>query len=83
MKPKRYPYSGKLKLIRKELPRFIKLGDIALKSELIKHIEAIVFAGKYQTRVVLKIPRFFNHEEKVIMVHLNIDNVVKILNQYK
>lgn len=46
MKPRKYPYSGKAKLIRKELPRFIKLGNIALKSELIKHIEAIVFCGE-------------------------------------
>ncbi|CAM3215426.1 hypothetical protein [Streptococcus pluranimalium] len=83
MKPKKYPYSGKAKLIRKELPRFIKLGKIALKSELIEHIEAIAFSGNYQTRIVLKIPRFFNREEKVIMVQLNIDDVVKILNQYK
>lgn len=47
MKPKKYPYRGKAKLIRKELPRF------------------------------------FNHEEKVVMVHLNIDKVVETLNQYK
>ena len=83
MKPRKHPYSGRQRLIRKEMPRFIKLGKIALKSELIEHIEGIAFAGNYQTRLVLKIPRFFNHEEKVIMVQLNIDNVVKILNQYK
>lgn len=83
MKPKKYPYSGNVKLIRKELPRFVKLGKIVLNSKLIDHIEMIVFAGNHQTRLVLKIPKPFSYEEKEIMIHLPLDEVVKILNQYK
>lgn len=84
MKPKRYPYPGKVKLIKKETPRFIKLGNIALKSETIDYIDAIVRAGYEQTRLVLRVPKpFFSYEEKTIMVHLGFDKVVKILNNYK
>lgn len=83
MKPKRRPYTGKIRIVRKEMPRFIKLGNIALKSELIEHIDVVVRAGYGQTRVVFKMPKlFFNYEERVIMVYLDFEKVVNILNQY-
>lgn len=83
MRPKKYPYSGKARIVRKEMPRLIKLGNIALKSGLIKHIDVVVRAGYGQTRVVFKMPKpFFNYEEKAIMVYLDFEKVVNILNQY-
>ncbi len=83
MRPKKYPYSGKARIVRKEMPRLIKLGNIALKSGLIKHIDVVVRAGYGQTRVVFEMPKpFFNYEEKAIMVYLDFEKVVNILNQY-
>lgn len=83
MRPRRRPYTGKIRIVKKEMPRFIRLGNIALKSELIKHIDVVVRAGYGQTRVVFKIPKpFFNYEERTIMVYLGLEKVVNILNQY-
>ncbi len=70
MRPKKYPYSGKARIVRKEMPRLIKLGNIALKSELIKHIDVAVRLGYGQ------------YEERTIMVYLDFEEVVNILNQY-
>lgn len=81
MKPKKYPYSGRPKLIRKELPRFVRLGNIAFNSELVKHIEVIREVSPKQTLVCFKIPKLFTVEEHQVRVHLRIDEAVKILNQ--
>lgn len=82
MRPKKYPYSGKVKIIRKEMPRFIILGYAAFENGLIKHIQEMEQVGPHETLIICKIPRFFNHEEKQIRVNLTLSQVVKILNQY-
>ncbi|HEO3953258.1 TPA: hypothetical protein ACG17D_001513 [Streptococcus agalactiae] len=83
MKPNKYPYSGKLKLIRKELPRFILLGYSAFESGLIEHIQEMRQVGANETLIICKIPRFFAYEEKQIRVRLPLWKVVEVLNQYK
>lgn len=83
MKPRKYPYSGKLKLIRKELPRFVQLGDHAIASKLIDKIETLKWINPMETVICLKIPKLFAYEEKHIRVQMNLRKVVEVLNQYK
>lgn len=82
MRPKKYPYSGKARIVRKEMPRFIVLGYVALEIGLIKHIQEMRQVGANETLIVCKIPRLFTYEEKQIRVHLTLSKVVEILNQY-
>jgi hypothetical protein len=81
MKPRKYPYSGRPKLIRRALPRFILLGDIAFNSDLVKCIDIMRQRTPNQTIIYFKIPKFLSHEEKHVQVPLKIDEVVKILNR--
>ncbi|EPV90389.1 hypothetical protein [Streptococcus agalactiae] len=83
MKPKRYPYLGKAKLIRKELPRFVRLGDVAIKYNTIKYITEIKQVAPNQTMIFLRVPDLFlNFEKKEIRVRNRIGNVIDLLNQY-
>ena len=41
MKPIKYPYSGRQRLVRKEMPRFVKLGSVALCEKIIDSIDSI------------------------------------------
>ncbi|HEM3482012.1 TPA: hypothetical protein U1B26_000029 [Streptococcus suis] len=83
MKPKKYPYSGRPRLTRKEMPRFVKLGSVALCKKMIDSIEGIRSENSYITVLILKIPKpFLSYEEKTIKVRLPFDEVVSILNQY-
>lgn len=83
MKPKKYPYSGRNRLVRKEMPRFVKLGSVALCKKMIDSIEGIRSENSYITVLTLKIPKpFLSYEEKIIKVRLPFDEVVSILNQY-
>lgn len=82
MKPKRRPYTGKIRIVRKEIPRFIMLSYTAFDSRLVDRIETMVQTGISETLITFKIPRFFSYEEKQIRVPLPLIKVVKILNQY-
>lgn len=83
MKPRKYPYSGKIRIIKKELPRFVRLGDFAFNSNLVKHIDKIRQVKPNEMLIRFKIPKFFmTYEEETFKVRLEIDKVVKILNQY-
>lgn len=83
MKTRKYPYSGKIRIIKKELPRFVRLGDFAFNSNLVKHIDKIRQVKPNETLIRFKIPKFFmTYEEETFKVRLRIDKVVKILNQY-
>lgn len=81
MKPCKYPYSGRPKLIRQALPRFILLGNVAFNSNLVKYIDTMRQVAPNQTIIYFKIPKFLSHEEKYVRVLLKIDEVVKILNR--
>ena len=81
MKPCKYPYSGRPKLIRQALPRFILLGNVAFNSNLVKYIDTMRQVAPNQTIIYFKIPKFLSHEEKDVRVPLKIDEVVKILNR--
>ena len=83
MRPRKYPYSGKTKIVRKEMPRFVKLGSVALCEKVIDSIEGIRSENSYVTVLIIKIPKpFLSYEEKIIKVRLPFDEVVSILNQY-
>nr|DAS20465.1 MAG TPA: hypothetical protein [Caudoviricetes sp.] len=82
MKPKRRPYTGKIRIVRKEMPRFIMLSYTAFDSSLVDRIDTMVQTGINETLITFKIPRFFSYEEKQIRVPLPLTEVVKILNQY-
>ena len=81
MRPRKYPYSGRLKLIRQALPKFILLGNVAFNSNLVKYIDTMRQVAPNQTIIYFKIPKFLSHEEKYVRVLLKIDEVVKILNR--
>lgn len=83
MRPKKYPYTGKAKLIRKELPRSIQIADIAFESSFINHIKTMRMASNRETIIYLQIPKFFVYEEKQIRVRLPLRKVVEVLNKYK
>lgn len=83
MKPKRRPYTGKIRIVRKEMPRFIMLSYTAFDSRLVNHIDTMVQTGISETLITFKIPRFFAYEEKQIRVRLPLWKVVEVLNQYK
>lgn len=82
MKPKRRPYTGKIRIVRKEMPRFVMLSYTAFDSRLVDHIDTMVQTRISETLITFKIPRFFSYEEKQIRVPLPLIEVVKILNQY-
>ena len=82
MKPCKYPYSGRQRLVRKEMPRFIMLSYTAFDSSLVDRIDTMVQTGISETLITFKIPRFFSYEEKQIRVSLPLIKIVKILNQY-
>lgn len=82
MKPKRRPYTGKIRIVRKEMPRFIMLSYTAFDSSLVDHIDTMVQTGISETLITFKIPRYFSYEEKQIRVPLPLIEVVEILNQY-
>ncbi|MFH6616122.1 hypothetical protein QE521_07200 [Streptococcus suis] len=63
MKPKKYPYSGKTKIVRKEMPRFIMLSYTAFDSSLVERIDTMVQTGISETLITFKIPRFFSYEK--------------------
>lgn len=64
MKPCKYPYSGKTKIIRKEMPRFVRLGDVAIKYDTIKYITEIKQVAPNQTMLFLRVPSLFLNFEK-------------------
>lgn len=82
MRPKKYPYSGKARIARKEMPRIIVLSYIAFDSGLVDRIDTMVQTGINETLITFKIPRFFSYEEKQIRVPLPLIEVAKIINQY-
>lgn len=82
MKPKKYPYSGKTKIVRKEMPRFIMLSYTAFDSRIVEYIDIMKQTGVGETLIILKIPKFFAYEEKQIRVNLPLHDVVRILNRY-
>ncbi|HES3505126.1 TPA: hypothetical protein VOP91_001401 [Streptococcus pyogenes] len=82
MKPKKYPYSGKTKIVREEMPRFIMLSYTAFDSKLIGHIDIMKQTGVGETLIIFKIPKFFAYEEKQVRVNLPLHDVVRILNRY-
>ena len=82
MRPKRRPYTGKIRIVKKEMPRFIQLGNIAIDSKLINNIEMFEWVGPNETVIHLKIPKFFAYEEKQITGQLKLGEVLKILNRY-
>ena len=82
MKPRKYPYSGKLKLVRKELPRFIMLRNIAFDSGLIEYIDTMQQVSFNETIINFKIPKSLSHEVMQMRVQLPLLKVVEALNRY-
>lgn len=82
MRPRKYPYSGKARIAKKEMPRIIVLSYVAFDSSLVDRIDTMVQTGINETLITFKIPRFSSYEEKQIRVPLPLIEVAKILNQY-
>ena len=82
MKPRKYPYSGRQRLVRKEMPRLINLGNIAINSELVQYIDFIKKLGPNQSLLIIRINKLLSYREKEIRILMDIDRVVARLNQY-
>ena len=82
MKPRKYPYSGRPKLTKRELPRFIMLSYTAFDSRLVEHIDIMKQTGARETLIIFRMPKLFAYEEKQIRVNLPLHEVVRILNRY-
>lgn len=81
MKPRKYPYSEQ-RLVRKEMPKFINLGNIAINSELVQYIDFIKKLGPNQPLLIIRINKLLSYREKEIRILMDIDRVVARLNQY-
>ena len=84
MRPKKYPYSGKLKqerLAGVTLPDLVVLPNVSFKKELIKHIYTVTKNHDNSTIIYFRIPKAFGlYEEQRTKVNLSYEETLKILN---
>lgn len=85
MKPCKYPYLG-FKNSRQSVSvdelELVVFPNVAIKKDLLKHVETVVKVLDSITDIYFKIPKFFSYEEKRIRVNLSYEETLKILNSY-
>ena len=87
MKPKKYPYSGKIKKQEKPsdvtLPDLVVLPNVSFRKELIKHVYTVTRYHDGCTIIYFRIPKIFGaYEEQKAKVNLSYEETLKILNSY-
>lgn len=85
MKPKKYPYLGfknSKKSVSVDKLELVVFPNVAIKKDLLKHVETVVKIPGDTTDIYFKIPKFFSYEEKRIRVNLSYEGILKILNSY-
>lgn len=85
MKPRKYPYLGfknSKKSVSVDKLEFVAFPNVAIKKDLLKHVETVVKIPGDTTDIYFKIPKFFSYEEKRIRVNLSYEGTLKILNSY-
>nr|DAS15170.1 MAG TPA: hypothetical protein [Caudoviricetes sp.] len=87
MRPKKYPYSGKIKKQEKPsdvtLPDLVVLPNVSFRKELIKHVYTVTRYYDDCTIIRFRIPRFLGaYDEQKVEVKLSYEETLKILNSY-
>ena len=84
MKPKKYPYSGKLKqerLAGVKIPALVVLPNVSFRKELLKHIYTVAKNHDNSTIIYFRIPKVWGaYEEQRVKVNLSYEETLKILN---
>lgn len=83
MKPKKYPYSGKLKqerLIDVKTPALVIFPNVSFRKELLKHIYTVVKNHDGATIIYFRIPKILGYDEQRAKVNLSYEETIKILN---
>ncbi|MDU4468636.1 MAG: hypothetical protein E7I99_10240 [Streptococcus mitis] len=84
MRPKKYPYSGKLKqerLADVTLPDLVVLPNVSFRKELLKHIYTVIKNHDNSTIIYFRIPKILGaYEEQRTKVNLSYEETLKILN---
>lgn len=85
MKPRKYPYSGAVKAkktTKEDKPELVVFPNVAIKKDLLKHVETIVKVLDNTTCIYFKIPKFFSYEEQRIRVELSYEETLELLDSY-
>ncbi|MEZ7653070.1 hypothetical protein O3599_02945 [Streptococcus sp. 27098_8_103] len=84
MRPKKYPYLGKLKQERRadvKTPALVIFPNVSFRKELLKHIYTITKNHDNSTIIYFRIPKMFGaYEEQKAKVNLSYEGTLKILN---
>ncbi|HGL7927417.1 TPA: hypothetical protein ACKB3Q_000260 [Streptococcus pneumoniae] len=85
MKPKKYPYSGKLKqerLAGVKIPALVIFPNVSFRKELLKHIYTVVKGHDGNTTIYFRIPTMFGlgYEEQKVKINLSYEETIEILN---
>lgn len=86
MRPKRHPYSGKLKqerLADVKSPALVIFPNFSFRKELLKHIYTVTENHDNSTIIYFRIPKVFGaYEEQRAKVNLSYEKTIKMLNSY-
>lgn len=83
MKPRKYPYSGfknSKNSVSVDKLEFVAFPNVAIKKDLLKHVETVVKVLNDTTDIYFKIPKFFSYEEKRIRVNLSYEETLEMIN---
>ena len=84
MRPKKYPYSGKLKQEKPSgvtLPDLVVFPNVSFRKELLKHVYTVTRYHDGCTIIYFRIPKVFGaYEEQKAKVNLSYEETLKILN---
>lgn len=86
MKPKKYPYSGKLKQEKPsdiKIPALVVFPNVSFRKDMLKHVFSVVKDMDDRTIIYFGIPKLFiGYERERIVVNLSYEETLKILNSY-
>lgn len=84
MRPKKYPYSGKLKQEKPsdvKIPALVVFPNVSFRKELLKHVYTVTRYHDGCTIIYFRIPKVFGaYEEQKAKVNLSYEETLKILN---
>ena len=84
MKPRKYPYSGAMKVketTKEEKLELVVFPNISLRKSLLKHIFSVVKNHDNTTIIYFRVYKIFGaYEEQEFKVNLSYEETVKILN---
>lgn len=85
MKPYKYPYLGfkkPNKSVSVDKLDLVVFPNVAIKKDLLKHVETVVKVLGSTTDIYFKIPIFFSYKEQRIRVDLSYEETLELLNSY-